>query len=141
MIDVENKVFDTVYNALIAHNPNIKVYGEAVEKSATFPAVTVAETDNYPYRLSETEAEIENHAILIYEINAYSNKQNDSKLECKAIIKVADQAMREMGFRRLLCRRTPNMDRTIYRIYARYEAIVSKAYEEDGNTVYKISRR
>lgn len=141
MIDVENKVFDTVYNALIAYNEDICVYGQATEVSASFPAVTIWETDNYGYRRTETEASTENHVVVTYEVNVYSNLQNGSKQECKAVLDVADTAMRGMGFRRILRRRVANIDRTIYRMYARYEAIVSAPYESDGDTIYKISRR
>ncbi len=141
MIDIEDKVQDTVFNALTTAFPGIAVYGEAVERSAVFPAATVWETDNRPYRPSETEASTENNAVVTYEINVYSNLQNGAKLQAKAIIAVADSAMQGLGFRRLLRRRIANLDRTIYRMYARYEAVVSQPYEENGNTVYKINRR
>ena len=141
MIDIESKVFDTVNTALATYDPTIKVYGEAVEKSAVFPAVTICETDNYGYRRSETEASTENHVVVIYEVNVYSNLQNGAKLQAKNIMAVADSSMRSMGFRRLLRRRVANMDRTIYRMYARYEAVVSAPVVSGKNTVYKISRR
>jgi hypothetical protein len=141
LIDIENKVQDEIFNALTTAFPGIAVYGEAVEKSATFPAATVWETDNRPYRQSETEQSTENNAVVTYEINAYSDLQSGAKLQAKAIIAEADRVMQSLGFRRLLRRRVANLDRTIYRMYARYEAVVSQPYVDGDNTVYKINRR
>ncbi len=141
MIDIEDKIQDAVFNALTTAFPGIAVYGEAVEKSAVFPAATIWETDNRPFRQTETEPTTENNAVVTYEINVYSNLQNGAKLQAKAIIAEADRVMQDLGFRRLLRRRIANLDRTIYRMYARYEAVVSQPYEENGNTVYKINRR
>ena len=141
MIDIESKVFDTVYNAITSQYPECSVYGEYVESSATFPAVTVTESNNEYYRRTGTEPTPENHALIRYEINVYSDKQQESKAECKGILTVADEAMKSLGFVKNEQRRLPNVDRTLYRMYARYEAVVSQPQTINGDTVYHVYRR
>ena len=140
MIDIENKVFDTVYNAVTAQHPDCTVLGEYVETVASFPAVQITMTDLEDYRRTAT-INPENHAITTFEINVYSDKQEGAKSECKSIMATCDDAMHGMNFRRLMMRRVPAVDRTIYRIYARYEAVVAKSVEINGDTVFQINRR
>ena len=57
----------------------------------------------------------------------YSNKQSGKKAECKAIIALIDKRMEALGFTRTLLNPVPNEeDATVYRMVARYRAIVSK---------------
>ena len=59
------------------------------------------------------------------EINAYSNKASGKKEECKSIIKKADEVLSGYNLTRTFCRPTPNLeDSTVYRMTARYKAIV-----------------
>ena len=50
--------------------------------------------------------------------------------------------MQDMKFTRVLLNQIPNVDRSIYRIVARYKAIVSEGVKNaDGKTTYQIFRR
>ena len=70
---------------------------------------------------------MENHSTLMYEVNVYSNKKTGKKTECKKIITLVDEAMSALGFTRIMLQPIPNMDdATIYRMTARYRAVVSK---------------
>jgi hypothetical protein len=70
---------------------------------------------------------IENHANLMYQVDIFSNLTSGKKAECKKILKVVDEKMSEMGFVRILCEPIENLeDATIYRITARYNAIVGR---------------
>lgn len=108
--------------------------GEHVAAPATFPAVTLVEDDNSTYVRSLDSSGQENHAQLLYTINAYSSKMPGKKSECKAIMALIDEKMFEMGFLRV--GRSPmemkNEDTSIYRMVARYRATVSK-----DNIVYR----
>lgn len=141
MIDVEKIVFNTVYNAVKAVSPNAAVYGETVERAAKFPSVTVMETDNVTYKKTLDDANHEHHAQVTYEINVYSDKQKGNKKECRAILAAADAAMQGMNFVRLMTTQLPNVDRTIYRMYARYRAIVEEGITEEGTTSYRVYRK
>ena len=149
MIDIENLVFDTVYNALIQLYPNANITAGYDEETAIFPAVIVRETNNQPYRNSATDECSENHTRLTYEVEVESDKENTGRSECKAILNAADEIMQSMKFRRVHKSRPLNVDRTIWRQYARYEVICDKGTQvtrivdgkEVTDTVYHMYRR
>lgn len=149
MIDIENLVFDTVYNALILQYPGAVITNAYSEQTAAFPVVIIRETNNQPYRASATDDCSENHSRLTYEIDVYSDKESTARSECKEILNAVDLIMQTMKFRRVHKNRPINVDRTIYRQYARYEVIADKGTQvtrivdgkEVTDTVYHMYRR
>lgn len=146
MIDIESLVFDTVYNALITQFPDINITAGYDEQNAIFPTVILRETNNQPYRNSATDDCSENHARLTYEVEVESDKENTARSECKKILNAVDEIMQGMKFRRVHKNRPINIDRTVWRQYARYEVIVAKpvtydAGTENERTVYQMYRR
>ena len=93
-----------------------------------FPCITLIESDNYTYEKSLTDEMREHHANLMYTLNIYSNKMSGAKQECKAILALLDEKMRSLGFVRTMKAQTKNQDSKIYRITARYRAVVSDDY-------------
>ena len=127
MINIENEIFNIVSTKVRDVVDDVYMSGEYVKAPPYFPAVSLMEMDNAPYTNTRTSSETENHSVLMYEVNVYSNKKTGKKSECKKIIAIIDEAMSEMGFTRTMLQPLPNMDdATIYRITARYTAIVSK---------------
>lgn len=127
MIDIETEVFNTVSEMVREKYPKIYMTGEYVKSPPSFPCVSLIEVDNQIYRNTRTTECIENHAQLLYEVNVYSNRQSGKKAECKAIIALIDKRMEVLGFTRTLLNPVPNEeDATVYRMVARYRAIVSK---------------
>lgn len=141
MIDIETLVFNTVANAVQAEVPNAEIYGEYVEAPATFPCVYIVEDSNTTYEESLDESGTENHARISYEINVYSDKRIGKKSFAKRMMDIVDDAMQGMYFVRTFRGQTPNLDRTVYRYTSRYEAIVSKGYQEGDDIVHYIYRR
>lgn len=142
MIDIESYVFDTIYNAVTAVYPDARVDTGYVEKSAVFPFVSVAETNSVPVKSTNTDDDSENYTRLYYETNIYSDKQDTAKSEARAIAKVVDTAMKGMKFYRTMMHQLPNQDRTIFRLYMRYEVIARPKYDNQGNiTGYQFYRR
>ena len=135
MINIENDVFNQVSSKTREKYAGIYISGEYVHSPPSFPAVSLVEMDNSIYDLTQTSCETENHAHLMYEVNVYSNKVRGKKSECKEIIAFIDNEMLSIGFVRTMLQPVPNMDdATIYRMTARYAAVVSK-----NKTIY--SRR
>lgn len=126
MIDIENELFTKVATALRAQFPGIYVTGEYTRVPPRFPCVMFMEADNTPYRRSQTQDDMENHAAVLYEVDVFSNKTTGRKAECRAIIKVIDEIMMGLGFNRPFLNPIPNVDESIYRITGRYAAVVSK---------------
>ncbi len=127
MIDIESQVFDRIANRLRETFDGIYVTGEYVKAPSSFPAVSLVEMDNAPLTRTQTSDSVENHAVLMYELNVYSNKTAGKKTECKKIAAVVDEEMAVMGFTRMMLNPIPNMDdATIYRMVGRYRVTVSK---------------
>ena len=126
--DIENTVFSTVATALRAEFPGIFVAGETVAAPSTFPAVTLVEQDNSTYQRTLDSSGIENHAVLMYQAEVYSNLSVGKKAQCRAIMTVIDTEMQKLGFVRLGSgpMPIPNADATKYRMVARYRATISK---------------
>lgn len=126
MIDIEFDIFDAVADRLRAQYPGIFVTGDVSFSPARFPAVSVVETGNSVVANMRTRV-IENAALVMYEVNVYSNKTGYSKIEAKEILSVVDDVLVGLGFTRAYSNPVQNLeDRNVFRIVARYEATVDK---------------
>lgn len=133
MIDIEAEVFGIVSSDVRLKYPKVHMTGEYVKSPPSFPCVSLIETDNQVYRNTRDSGCIENHAQIQYEVNVYSNRTSGKKAECKEIISLIDSKMEKLGFTRTFMNPVPNeQDATIYRMIARYRAIVSK-----NKTIYR----
>ena len=149
MIDIENLVFDTVYNGLHTSYPNINITAGYDEQNAIFPCVIVRQMNNQPYREMNTDDCAENYSRITFEIEVLSDKKDIGRSECKELIIAADDIMQSMKFRRVHLNRPLNVDRSIWRQYARYEVIVGKPIitvtgegnEQTTTTTFQMYRR
>ena len=133
IIDIENAVFDAVTTAVRTKYPNIFITGEYVNSPSSFPAVSLVEMDNSIRETTIDSGSNENHVNVMYEVNVYSNKTTGKKSECREILGLIDEEMLLMGFSRSTLTPVPNeYDSTIYRMVARYRAVVSS-----NNTIYR----
>lgn len=127
MIDCETTLYNELATALEAVYTDISVYGEYVKAPSSFPSVSIVELDNYVYEQSQDE-KVENHAVLTYEVNVYSNLKSNKKAQCKAIFALIDQVFAQNNFTRTMLNPVQNAeDATIYRMTGRYRAVVSAA--------------
>lgn len=145
MIDVEPIAFNTVATALRAAYSPISIYGEPTETPAAFPCVVLEQSDSSVYQKTQDGTNRENHNSLMFSLNVYSNLPAGSnpskKMQAKAIMNIIDEQMRSMGFTRTMCSPVQNTDRKIYRITARYTAVVAAGMKSGENTVYQIYKR
>ena len=141
MIDIENIVFNNVATALRNKygQKNISVYGDYVETPTSFPCVCLYEEDNYTYAKTQDENQ-ENDIVSVFTLYVYCNKADGKKSQAKEITDLVDEEMNKMLYTRTFRNQIPNTDRTIYRIAARYRAVVHKGVEVGNNTVYHIYR-
>lgn len=130
MIDCENEVYTRLAKVLREKFPGINVAGEYVKAPSSFPHVSITQSDNSVVAEKMTGAS--EMALVMFEINIYSNKAEGKKTECKAIAKVIDENLFRMNFKRLALTPVPNLeDATIYRIVTRYRAMT------DGQFFYR----
>lgn len=126
--DIENYVYTQVRNAVLVAFSNADVSSEYVENPAKFPHICLEMTNSTNIAEFMTAQNREFATQQTYTANIYTNTPT-AKSDAKAIAVVVDSVMQGLGFRRALYSRTPNIDRTIYRLTLRYEGIVSQAYD------------
>lgn len=128
MIDAENFIFNRLANVLRGAYPGIWVVGEYIDVPADFPAVSIVESDNSVLTRQST-LNIENAVSVMYEVNVYSNLARGRKQQAKAIMAALDEEFSKMNFVRISCNPISNLqDATIYRMVARYEAVIDKDF-------------
>ncbi len=133
MVDIENEVFKQVSDILRPLYEGIYITGEYVKTPSAFPCVSLIEMDNSVSTRTQDSSGKENHAVLMYEFNVYSNKQSGKKSECRNIAKLVSDLFQQLGFTRIMLEPIPNIeDINIYRMTGRYTATVSKEH-----TIYR----
>lgn len=129
MIDIESTVFSAVAAVLRKEYDGIFVSGEAVSVPTAFPAVTLVERSNSVYEKMQTADRRENHAVLMYEADIYSNLASGKKQQAKEIAAKIDAVMQNLGFIRTFGQPIDNFaDTSIYRYKLRYKGIVGRNY-------------
>ena len=128
MIDAEFAIYNAVTTELKLIYPEIFATGDLSASPARFPAVSIVEINNSVLSRARTN-NIENAVSVAYEVNIYSNKTGYNKIEAKEILAVVDSSFQNLGFTRTFCNQVQNLeDRNIYRIVARYEAVIDKDF-------------
>ena len=125
MVDLEYEIYTALATAMRAEIEDISLGTVTEYAPPSFPHLSVVEADNYSYRASRDTASNDNHAVVMYELTAFSNKQNTKKQECKKIMAVADAVMDSLGFTRMGLTPAIINDGSVMRMVARYEAVVS----------------
>lgn len=143
MIDIQNMIVDAIFNAVKAENayPNADVTTGFDMKTAVFPCVVIEEVNNAPLRSTDTDDCAENHTRLVYEVSVYTNDISKAKTEGRNILKIVDDTLQGLKFRRTRTNQPLNIARTIFRQYARWEVVVGKPITVGNNTVYQMYRR
>lgn len=136
MVDIENYVYTQIARAVQSEYPQAEVFGDYVEEMAGFPTVTVTEIQNKTLERMQDEEPAEHYAAITYEVNVYCNDRLGKKAGCKKILGIVDGVMLPMKFTKGTQRQLPAIDhsRAVYRMYARYTAVVDEGTVE-GDTI------
>lgn len=141
MIDIANVILREVKEAVQTVYTDCNCISYNPDTISTYPCVTVVEKDNYTYTASQDDSSSENHATVVFEVQVYSNNSQGKREEAKKILNLADEAMLKCNFTRTVKSELPNVDRSVYRLYARYRAVVARSTDINGNTVHQVYRR
>lgn len=128
MIDIENRIYTAVKTAVMTAYPTASMASEYVEAPSAFPHISLWQMDSSILSNSRDSSSRENHDIVSFQCDVYSNTLSGKKTQAKTISKIIDDVMVGYGFRRTMCQPLPNLDRTIYRITMRYIVIVGTDY-------------
>ena len=127
MIDVEFDVFDAVADELRLQYPGIWVSGLAADLPSRYPAVTLVQRDSSVALEYSSVQSPEMAASVMFQADVYSNQIGGAKVEAKRILATVDEVMTRLGFARLSAAPVDNLqDGSIYRLTARWEALVDK---------------
>lgn len=127
MIDLETEIFNEVSEKVRKRYPNIFMTGEYVKTPPSFPCVSLVEVDNATFSNTQNTENMENHVVVMYELNIYSNRTKGKKAECKEISGFIDEILIGLNFTRTMLEPVPNQDNaTIYRMLGRYRAVIGK---------------
>lgn len=127
MIDIESEIFSLIATTLRSAYTDIYVTPEYVSQPPKFPAVFIVEMENSVYLPGRDSSGIENFANVMYQVDVYSNLNRGKKAQAREILAMIDVLMAVNGFTRTFMNPVQNMnDPTIYRITARYTAVVGK---------------
>lgn len=133
MIDIENKIYTGIVKELrLKVSKNISTSSEMFNAPPSFPHVSICEENSYPLKSTMDSNSNENHDVVLYDINIYSNKPKGYKQELKNILSVIDDYLFSIGFVRLSKDNTPVNSNSLHRMTLRYEAVVSK-----DNKIYR----
>jgi hypothetical protein len=89
-------------------------------------AVMIEEIGNSSNQQTATTDEMENHAVVDYEVNVFSSNAVGRKSEAKAILSIIDGVLLGLNFQRLSTMPASLSNSTRYRLVARYTVVVSK---------------
>ena len=136
MINLENYIVNLIATSL----SDVTVLSDYVDTPPSFPCVTVVEDSNVSAQTFDNASPSENHADLLYSVNVYSNLVSGAKAQAKDIMDRVDAILENLKFERTMCQPMPNVDRTIYRITARYRVRVGKGVTDGTTTTYQTFR-
>ena len=140
MTDIENYVINQVSLAVTATYPNADVLGFYVDTPSSFPCVCIQMSDRETYTRSLDGDLQPHHQTVYFSVDTFSAAENGKKAEAKAIAKLVDDTMANMGFTLTMSSPTPNIDRSVYRITSRYRAVQSAGHTVGDDTVVHIYR-
>lgn len=130
MIDIESEIFSQIAEATAERFPKLTLTNsEILGVPQESPTASIVEADNYTYDNTVDSGSNENHAVVMFEVNVFSNKVSEKKTECKQIMSFIDEMMLNMGFSRTMKQPYKTDDATWCRLVCRYRGIVSKNKE------------
>lgn len=125
MTDIENIIITRIDNAL-SDNGYSDILGSTYQDvPSSFPWVFFQMSDAYENTRQHNSSRKNNFETVVFEGNIYSNKNNNSKDECKRILSIIDEEMSALGFSRATAvPLVPTSEMYKARLFVRYRAII-----------------
>lgn len=125
MINIFNEVYTLLVDTLASYNDKIGTSSVYTNTPPTYPFVSFEEINNSVYEQTSDSCDVENHALIEFEANIYTDNPN-KKSKGDGIANVIDNLLKQYNFVRLSKNVLQSTDETIYRIVLRYSVVVSK---------------
>lgn len=101
MIDKSNEVFDRVMTYVMSQHSGLteENFGsDDVDAPSVFPFVSIVQSESRTSRDHQDDRLRENKAVLLFQIEVYSNKRGGKRSECRKIHAEIDDCMMRMNF-------------------------------------------
>ena len=131
MIEIESKIYSPVATALKNEFSSIYVTSEPALIPTEPLTVSIVQQDSYSSPRKQDNSLKEKYAIVMFQVDVYSNKQSGKRTECKKVMAFIDSMFFDLNFMRISLTPIPMGD-GYYRLTARYRA------ETDGTTMYRV---
>ena len=125
MINNASEIFTRLTTALQSEDSSVKTASVYTNSPTDYPFVSIEMIGNSVYERGIDSGDIENFANIDYEINVYT-KGNSKMSKAYKLLGVADDFMKSIGFTRIIATPMQDQNETLYRLVARYEAVVGK---------------
>lgn len=132
MIDKSNEVFDRTMTYVINSIPGLTEENFGSDETSappTFPFIQIVQTRDITYKDGQDDRPQENFAILLFQVEVFSNKAEGKRSECRKIISVVDGFMHRMNFSRESGAFVENQsNNSIARYVATYSVLANENY-------------
>lgn len=125
MINNANEIFTRLTTALQTADASVKTSSVYTNSPSDYPFVSIEMISNTIYENGVDSGDIENFANIDYEVNVYT-KGSAKMSNAYKLLEVADNFMKSIGFTRIILTPMQDQNETLYRLVARYEAVVGK---------------
>lgn len=134
MINIVDKIYPNLKEYLTEKSQySPRILQKAIKQSDKFPLVTIIESDNSNDIVDTNFMESTDNVDLTIDIYTQDKTLENSIISCVSIsnelVGLTDYILsKKYRFRRVFCKRTPNLDSSIYRVTMKYtkKVITSK---------------
>lgn len=125
MINNASEIFTKLTTALKNADSKVKTASVYTNSPSSYPFVSIEQIGNNVYERGIDSGDIENFASITFEINVYA-EGNTRMSKAYTLLEVCDSELKSIGFTRIVITPMQDQNETIYRLVARYEAVVGK---------------
>jgi hypothetical protein len=125
MINNASEIFTKLTTALKRADSSVKTSSVYTNTPTTYPFVSIEQIGNNVYERGIDSGDIENFAYITFEVNVYASG-NTKMSKAYSLLEVVDSELKDIGFTRIVISPMQDQNETIYRLVARYEAVVGK---------------
>lgn len=141
MNDIESYIVDSISKAVHDEYENCTVRDQQPLHPATYPLVTVAQTNSNVYQNARTLDQFEMYTQTNIEVNVYANNIAGGKALAKAISEIVDRTMKDVGFIRTVMQPTPTVDRSVFRYTMRFSGVVDYGHIKNTTITHLVYQR
>lgn len=128
--DIESEVFTGVLNTVLAFDQEVMCGGVQDHFPESLPFVSVYESSNIVDENYTTGCNIENRALIQYQVDVYTNDVNGKAFRAKKLAGVVAGYFNSIGFYRTFAGPVPNFPNPdVYRYTMRFDATVDRRVE------------